>query len=238
MVTLTPTQSASSRFSPPPSTDDLSSHAHRQLIGYIGLAMPILLVVISAFRPLHGVDRWELLDSISAYYYSGAVAVYVGLLVALALFLFSYRGYGNAYHAADRVAAVVAGVAALFVAFFPTRPPEVVTTPAWWTEVAGILHYASAIVLFTMFAVFSLWLFRKTKKGEKPDAGKRRRNRIFLTCGIIIVASMLWAGFNGATDRPIFLPESTALIAFAVSWLTKGYAHRTIAEAAKSMASS
>lgn len=235
MVTLIPTPVKPSRFTPAPSLDDLSSHVHRQLIGYIGLAMPVLLVVISAFRPLEGFGRWELLDSISAYYYSGAVAVFVGLLVALALFLFSYRGYANKYHAADRRAAVVAGIAALLVAFFPTEPPDAVPMPTWWTELTGLLHYASAIVLFTMFAVFSLWLFRKTREGEEPDARKLRRNRIFLLCGIVIVASMIWAGINGASDRPIFVPESIALVAFAFSWLTKGYAYRTIAEAAKAL---
>ena len=236
MVTLTQPRSSSSRYTPTPSTDDLSGHAHRQLIGYIGLALPILLVLISASRPIDGLGRWELLGSISAYYYTGAVAVFVGLLVALALLLFTYRGYNNQYHSADRVAAIVAGVAALLVAFFPTRAPDMVAPPSWWTQAAGVLHYVSAIVLFTMFAVFSLWLFRKCGKDEKPDASKRRRNRIFLVCGLVIVASMIWAGIAGATDNAIFLPESVALIAFAVSWLVKGYAHRTIAEAARSLA--
>jgi hypothetical protein len=30
--------------------------------------------------------------------------------------------------------------------------------------------------------------------------------------------------------RSIFWPESFALVAFSVSWLAKGYAHRTIAQ--------
>lgn len=233
MVTLT--RPESSRYTPAPHVDDLSGHAHRQLIGYIGLAMPVLLVVIAALRPIEGFGRWQLLGSISAYYYSGAVAVFVGLLVALALFLFTYRGYQNQYHWMDRAAAVTAGIAALGVAFFPTRPPDGVPEPSWWTEANAILHYGSAIVLFATFAVFSLWLFRMSAQGEQPDAGKRRRNRIFLVCGIVIIGSMAWAGLNGANDRSIFIPESIALIAFAVSWLVKGQALRTIANAARSI---
>jgi hypothetical protein len=93
----------------------------------------------------------------------------------------------------------------------------------------------AAIVLFTLFAVFALWLFRLAAHGEQPTADKRWRNRVYLGCGTVIVGCIAWAGFNGMNGRPIFLPESIALIAFAVSWLVKGYAHRTIVGAARSL---
>ncbi|HET7005748.1 MAG TPA: hypothetical protein VFK65_09670, partial [Candidatus Binatia bacterium] len=80
--------------------DDMSDNAHRQLIGYIGLLLPLLLIVIAISRD--GLERWKSLESISAYYYTGAVAGFVGMLVALALFLFTYRGYKNKYNLADR----------------------------------------------------------------------------------------------------------------------------------------
>jgi hypothetical protein len=81
--------------------------------------------------------------------------------------------------------------------------------------------------------VFALWLFRLTADGEQPAPDKRRRNHVYLACGLAIVGCIGWAGFNGLNGRPIFLPESIALVAFAVSWLVKGYAHRTIAGAAR-----
>jgi len=213
--------------------DDLSDNAHRQLIGYIGLVLPGLLIVLAVARD--GVERWRALESISAYYYTGAVAAFVGMLVALALFLFTYRGYRNKYNWADRWAAKVAAVAALVVAFFPTKAPEGVAALSWWTTTTGRVHHVAGIVLFTLFAVFALWLFRLTAEGERPAPDKRWRNRVYLVCGLVILACMGWAGFNGLNGRPIFLPESIALIAFAVSWLVKGYAHRTIARAARSM---
>lgn len=52
--------------------DDLSGDAHRQLIGWIGLLLPALLVAIAIERD--GLERWRSLESISAYYYTGAVA--------------------------------------------------------------------------------------------------------------------------------------------------------------------
>jgi hypothetical protein len=238
MVTLTGVRPAAAQISNSKThaasrPDDLSDNAHRQLIGYIGLLLPILLVMLAIARD--GVAQWRSLESISAYYYTGAVAAFVGMLVALALFLFTYRGYKNAYNWADRLAAKLAAVAALVVAFFPTKEPEGVLALTWWTPNTGILHHVAAVVLFTLFAVFALWLFRLTAAGERESADKLWRNRVYMLCGLAIVACMLWAGYNGMTGKPIFIPESVALVAFAASWLVKGYAHTTIASAARSL---
>jgi succinate dehydrogenase/fumarate reductase cytochrome b subunit len=216
--------------------DDLSDNSHRQLIGYIGLGLPIILVLLAAIRPTTNLPRWGILDSVSAYYYTGAVAAFVGMLVALALFLLTYRGYRNKYHWVDRVAGITAGCAAIGVAFFPTEAPKGVPALAWWSKPVGVTHYVSAVVLFAMFALFSLWLFR-LGTSDHPPAGKRWRNRIYLTCGLAILVNMAWAAIAGARDKPIFLPESLALVAFAVSWLVKGRAHKTIAHAIRSVVS-
>jgi uncharacterized membrane protein YhhN len=64
---------------------------------------------------------WRLLPSISAYYYTGAVAFFVGTLVALALFLATHRRYKG--EVADRVVGMVGGIAALGVALFPCAAP-------------------------------------------------------------------------------------------------------------------
>lgn len=237
MVTLTGSRSDSRMVSTSVAQaasrpDDLSDNAHRQLIGYIGLVLPFLLILIAVIRD--GIERWRSLESISAYYYTGGVAAFVGMLVALALFLFTYRGYANNYNWADRWAAKTAAGASLVVAFFPTKAPVGVPALLWWTPTTGVLHHVAAIVLFAMFAIFALWLFRLTADGEQPVADKRRRNKLYLSCGIVIVVCIAWAGFNGLNGRPIFWPESIALIAFSLSWLVKGYALRTIVGTARS----
>lgn len=214
MITLTAVRPNPSR------PDDLSGDAHRQLIGWIGLLLPGLLVAIAICRD--GIERWRSLESISAYYYTGAVAAFVGMLVALALFLFTYRGFANKYNKADRVAAITAGWAALVVAFFPTAAPSGVPALSWWTRSTGILHHVAAIVLFVMFAVFALWLFRLRTDGKTETTGWR--NKLYLICGVAILACIGWAGYSGLNGRQIFVPESIALIAFSVSWLVKGYA--------------
>jgi hypothetical protein len=217
--------------------DDLSGHPHRQVIGYLGLALPVLLVQAERLRPNAPEDQW-MGDSISAYYWTGAVSLFAGLLAALSLFLLTYRGYANAYRKYDRAAAIVAGVAAALVALFPiTRPPG--ARPPWWEPWIGIVHVAAAVTLFSMFAVFSLWLFRKTEpdgaRTADEEKEKRLRNRIFLVCGIGIVASMGWALVAGNADQSIFWPESAALVFFAWSWLTKGRALRSIKRTASAV---
>jgi len=182
-----------------------------------------------------GVAQWRSLDSISAYYYTGAVAAFVGMLVALSLFLFTYRGYDNRYYWADRAASAIAAIAALGVAVFPTAAPPGTQTLSWWSPATGILHYVFAVTLFAMFAVFALWLFRITATGEEITPDKQWRNRVYLLCGSVIVGSIIWAGVVGAQGRSIFWPESVALVAFALSWLVKGYAHITIANEARSL---
>ncbi|HUQ18194.1 MAG TPA: DUF998 domain-containing protein [Gemmatimonadaceae bacterium] len=215
---------------PPPDqheSDDRSGHAHRQVIGYLGAALPLLLIIFVRFRPNAAADQWSG-DSISAYYWTGAVSLFVGLLAALSLFLLTYRGYNNEDGIYDRAAAIIAGIAAAVIAIFPTSPPNGIRSLPWWHESISMTHRVAAIILFSMFAIFSLWLFRKTKPGEEPSEDKKRRNWIYLLCGIGIVASMVWTLLAGNANQSIFLPESLALGFFAFSWLVKGRALHTI----------
>ncbi len=198
----------------------LTPHAHRRVIGLLGLALPSLVVVLSVIFPVR--SGWTMLDSISAFYYTSATALFVGVLFALAIFLFVYGGYKG--DVADKRLGRVSGVAALGVAFFPTAAPAGFNAPLWWTDWMQPAHYVSASVLFGTFILFSMWLFRLTaaESEEEMSAGKRARNKVYWWCGVIMIASVLWAASSFWTGQPIFIPEAIALIAFSISWLTKG----------------
>lgn len=204
--------------------DDLSSHANRQLIGALGMVQPLLLWVIAGERPTQGLPRWNLLSSVSAYYYSGAVAVFVGILIALAVFLFTYRGYDNKDQRRDRTAACIAGGAAVLVAFFPTRPPCPGCVLPWWRPYMDVTHHVAATVLFLSFIYFSLVLFPKAGPHGTgaPSREKRRRNIIYRLCGVLMIGFVAWAFLASLRHRSIFWPEALALESFAVSWLVKG----------------
>jgi hypothetical protein len=213
----------------PSNPDDRSSHLHRMAIGVMGLVLPPLLWLVSWWRPTEGLPRLAPLDSISAYYYTGATAIFVGVLASLAVFLFTYKGYKNKDLKLDVIAAIVAGAAAVGVAFFPTAAPGNLPELSWWTEFMKKIHYASAVVLFCSFSFYSLVLFPKTNIKKKDLPGdKKGRNVIYYLCGGFMVFCMVWAAMSGSRGGPIFWPESLALEAFAVSWLVKGKADKTI----------
>jgi hypothetical protein len=209
--------------------DDKSSNAHRQLIGYSGLILPVLLWLIAGWRPIEELQHWKPLSSVSAYYYTGSVSVFTGILVALGLFLFSYKGYGNQYQRSDRIAAIIAGIAAILVAFFPTGAPLDLKSFSWWTPLIGKIHICSAAVLFGSFIFFSLFLFTKSDPNQKEaiKRSKRIRNWIYIFCGAAMLVCMLWILVATINHTPIFWPEALALEFFAVSWLVKGRADIT-----------
>ncbi len=217
-----------------PNEDDLSSHSQRQAIGYLGLLLPFLLWLVSGWRSTRGSPGWDPLDSISEYYHSGAVAIFAGVLAALAVFLFTYQGYKNDGKRLDQLAGKIACFAALGVAFFPTAAIAPFTAPSWWAEWMKKIHYVSAATLFLSFIFYSLFLFpRSDPKKGRLTPGKKRRNVIYRICGWGMVVCVIWAWIAGFKKRPIFWPESLALWAFASSWLVKGRADWTLGQAGR-----
>jgi hypothetical protein len=218
-----------------PVADDLSSHAYRQLIGSLGFVLPGSLWLIAGWRHTEELPQWGLLESVSDYYYTGAGALFVGILVALGVFLITYRGYKNPYGRRDRIAGVIAGTAALLVAFFPTGAPEQLPRPSWWTEPTGAIHFAAAAILFCAFSFFCLFQFPQSDvgAGEPLPWDKRLRNGIYRVCGIAMLGCIGWVVAAKLGSSPIFMPEALALEFFAASWLVKGRADRTAVAAGR-----
>ena len=211
----------------PPSEDDLSTHLHRQVIGYLGALLPLVLFLLAEWRytPAMG-GPWQPLPSVSAYYYSGASGVFAGVLSALAVYLFTYEGYSNAHYRLDRSAAIIAALAAALVAMFPTSSPWDALRPAWWKDYVGMVHGVAASVLFCCFAFFSLVLFTKSN-APQLSRDKQARNAIYIACGIGILAAIAWAALRTHRGQTIFAQEVMALECFAFSWLAKGRAEWT-----------
>lgn len=206
----------------------IDSDFHRRVIAALGVVLPFILVLAAALRPTQNLDL--ILHSMSAYYYTSSIAFLEGALVAFALVLMFYQGYPNKYRWADEWGARVAGVAALVIALFPTYPPAKEFQLPWWTENAGKIHDWASVVMFVMFAIFALWLFRMTdQRKEDLPRGKRLRNHLYLACGLTIVGSVLWIAFRlKSGNNQIFWLEAVAIGAFSLSWLVKGGAFRRL----------
>lgn len=211
--------------------DDLSGNRQRQVIGYLGAALPFAVCGIHGLwhASASGSPDGSLLSSISAYFYTSAVAFFVGMLSVLALNLFTYQGYRNAYRRIDRIMAITSSVAALGVAWCPTKATDGLVAPPWWSDGMDVWHFRSAALLFVSFIVFALFLF--------PRRGPRRRtwskqkighNLIYVSCGLAMIACMIWVLIAREKEQSIFWPESIALESFALCWLTKGRAGKTL----------
>ncbi len=194
-----------------------SRHTHsylslRKAVGWIGLLLPFVLML-----GLFILFRGEVVQkSISHYYHTGMRDIFVGALCAIALFMFFYSGYDKW----DNRAGNLAGLFAIGVAWFPTTE----VGPSDWT---GKTHFFCAALLFITLAIFSLFLF--TKKGVNPTPRKLKRNWIYILCGIIMIACLIAivVFYNFIRADPsessfVFWAETVALVAFGVSWLTKG----------------
>ncbi|MEI8411370.1 MULTISPECIES: hypothetical protein [unclassified Kribbella] len=209
----------------------------RAVIGFIGLFLPIALLVGDILF-LKGTT--EARGSLSAYYHSGMRDVFVGSLCVTALFLITYKVFEK-YR--ENVLSVIAGVAALGVAWLPTGRPAGSTSPATPLQerlgegLVTTLHFICAAIFILSLAVISY------------DFGKRegvRRSRqstfsstfwrwLHWSCALAIVAAVLFMllsklidGFGGR--NAILIGETVAGLAFGLSWLTKGLELRILRE--------
>ena len=199
----------------------------RATIGRLGIALPFLLIIYNA------ITASALRSSISAYYYTGMRDIFVGILITLGAFMLTYKGYDDRTYKkrdgstgrrllSDRTASAISGICALGVALFPTDEGGSTTT--------GAIHLTSACCLFLTFAYMSIKLFT-ISTAAKMTPRKRIRNRVYVTCGWIIVACIGTIAVYKATGshvlddfRIVFWMEAGSLAAFGFSWLTKGEA--------------
>jgi hypothetical protein len=182
----------------------------RRVVGVLGVSLPVVVA-------LWGFDLCRCLrlePSISDYYGLRTRDVFVGILFTIAWFLFAYRGYDRR----DGIAGDLACLFALGVALFPNSG----------TAVERTVHFGSALSLFLVLAYFALVLFTKT--GAAPTPRKRIRNRVYVSCGVTMLAciALMAVYFAFLQDsglgslNPVFWLESIALWAFGVSWFVKG----------------
>ena len=196
----------------------------RKFIGWLGFSLPFVLGVGGIVIDFNAI-KFE--PSISDYYYSTLRDVFVGVLFSISVFLMSYRGYDKK----DHNASLLAGLCVLGVALFPTSP---VCNPLSNELTVGMFHYVFVAGYFLTLSYISIFLFTKTHVGAEATRTpkKLQRNNVYIVCGVLMILSLAAIGLNKLlnmhvdlckeTSCTVFLLESIAVLAFGVSWLTKG----------------
>jgi len=186
----------------------------RKILGLLGIALVPVLILGSFI-----LDHTTYVQvSASAYYYTSMRNALVGIVCGMSLFLLSY--HGNEWK--DSLSSKIAGFFVLGIAFFPTSESNDKS------DIFSTLHYITSGIFFVTLSYMSIFLFTKSK-GHKTNE-KKKRNRVYRICGIVMlvcVAGIPVDGFKAIHDKIIFLKptlilEGLALTAFGISWLTKG----------------
>lgn len=206
----------------------------RRLIGTLGILLPLLvylfLQITNDFSPV--------LPSVSHYYFTRAASLFEIIVSLLAVFLLVYKGE----ELIDYILSSIAGVSALLMLLFPTgnlrgyngspKYDEVAVTFFKQSPFRPLFHYACAAVFLLSLAVMALFVF--TKSSQPPGRrtpNKRRRNRVYRVCGVVMIAAMCvaFAGFLKIIPADIydannltFWMETLSIEAFGVAWMVKG----------------
>jgi len=201
----------------------------RKAIGIIGVALPFVLpfgqILLHALGIQSSLHTPVIESSISSYYYTDMRNIFVGSMCAIGIFLMSYRGYDRR----DAIAGRFAFVCAIGVALFPTSP---LPAPTADEMLIGGVHLTFAALLFLTLAYFSLKLFTMTDPEKPPTRQKLQRNVVYRVSGYVILACIALIvvaalpPIKAMVERlePRFWLEAIAIVAFGVSWLTKGEA--------------
>lgn len=204
----------------------ISYIALRRLIGILGMLLPFICILGGLLFAALYVE-----PSISDYYYTNMRDFFVGLLFGVSLFLITYKGY----ELIDDIVTNTSALAGFGIALFPCLQSSSSTAPVGIfqlsPQLSNIIHLSCAAVFFTLLAINSIFLFTLTKrKILLPTKNKKKRNIVYITCGIIMLASiaimvvlfLLFPNTEIDKYRLVLIFETIMLLAFGISWLVKG----------------
>lgn len=219
---------------PPDERAKLRSYTRMRLvIGVVGLVFPFVLIALDRF--LDGRLRFR--SSLSDYYFSGARDVFVGFLIAIGVFLLTYRV--REVRKVENWLGSIAGLAALVVALAPMEVPRGGSpTPlqiARGEDAVATWHYSAAITFFVAILLicvgFGIVEGKRdaTTRGDLPPSFWRM---FHFGCALVIAAALVYVILGRtAADPPAYyllIGESVAVVAFSISWLFKGWESKVL----------
>jgi hypothetical protein len=187
----------------------------RRMIGIFGIILGFVCIAVGQLQST------VIQPSISEYYYTNARDVLVGVLVASAFFLFSYKGYDKI----DDTLSSISAWSALGVGLFPCRSIGITYTGilSLPVEVSNVFHFLSAFVFFVSLTYTNLFLFTRTN--GIVSINKVKRNAVYyLTSAFMIVGTVVivLGAFISALHPFVLVSEIIMLCSYGIAWLVKG----------------
>jgi hypothetical protein len=214
----------------------------RWCMGVFALMLPLLLVV-GGINSLWWIPApLEIQNSLSAYYHAGSTCtslggvyrdLFVGILVALSLCLFIYKGFGKL----EDFLLNIAAISLVCVAFFPMDWPEPQKLPecrgtpdfAAFTssKLLGLpisIHFASASIFFIMLILVNIFTAMNTVDSITDAKKKRFWIKIYrysrwlmpISLGLVWLLCIITR-----TERLVLWLEWAGIWAFSIYWLLK-----------------
>jgi hypothetical protein len=192
----------------------------RAVIGALAILLPPLVLILN-WNP-------KIQSSISAYYHVSATHdVFVAVMCAIGLFLFSYNGYSDEWFLHKLMGLGAIGIGLCPTAFFDDK--NVLHTNAFAT-----IHNISAVVLFAGMAVMSFFFFARNQDASGLSKKHKAFNaKIYQICGgIIAVVGLLFGlriiyflmiGSPVPRDSSLFFVEWISIWSFGVAWFLKSH---------------
>ena len=231
----------------PDENDKVSFRFLRRFIGFLGLFLPIVLMVATMAKST------EILPSISDYFYTAMGPYFVGILMVIGCFFIAQ--HHNRIE--EKILNITCGILALLIALFPTYVLDgkeikegvlyslsdfksLLIPSIPYPKFVGVCHYIAAILFFLcLIAMVLVFFLRGERRSPEPSKGKIITYKI---CGwgmLIAIASVPIVhllDFKGTWFDPagvfpiVFVAEMVALWLFGLAWLARGDAQEIFGE--------
>ena len=190
-------------------------HSIRMGIALVAIALPLLLWIGGALRA-----GLPLQQSMSAYYHSVMRDVFVGVLCAVGVVLYLYKGF-------TRLENYALNLAGLFVVGAALVPME---ADGGASDNAFSWHGTFAVLFFLSIAYVCIYRASDTLTEVKDEQKRQRYRRAYKMMGLAMVVSPLLAVLltlllqPGSEARSTkFLIETFAVLVFGSYWIVKSF---------------
>ena len=216
----------------------LSYLALRQVLGVLGLAMPLLIWIFNGF---------ELKSSISHYYYSPSSVIFTGFMITFGVFLIFYPGREDETDCiSDNWITTIGGFGAILTAFIPTAYCSSCPKPLHYSieltdfcgttqlttqymhnnQILGAMHLCCAALFLILMGYMSYARFTKGNTSPKMKI-------FYKCCAFMVWTPLLILGLEFLFDVEwthcdVYICECISIGSFGLAWLVKGKTFQSI----------